>query len=171
MSGTRLNETSIEPARLYDDADVPTQDSTYTHEATDYSEAGTAGLSIVGVTDDDGRLLLVIEPEAGHAVLPHTPVETGDKWATIARDHVAAASGLEVELEAIILVRRVEHRVEGETAARETTHHVLFAASPVGGTFEGLCETNDWELRWCEKLPEGIDADDNARTDIQRLLD
>lgn len=171
MSEKLLPDANIDPERLYENEYVDTERRTYTHEDTDHCEADTEGLAIAGITDDDGRLLVLIDPAAGHAVLPNDTVGDGDDWAMVAREHVAAAAGIEITVDDVRLVRRVDHVVEGE-GIRETTHHVLFAASRDGGQFEGLCETNDWEFQWCEEIPVDRSGDDDgALEDIERFLE
>lgn len=175
MTGDESIETAdgiedIGPERLYGADDVPTEERTYDHDDAGHCEAEAAGRAIVGLTAPDGRVLLVTNPEAEHALLPNAVVEPGEDWAAAARDRISGMAGIDPTLEAIELVRRVEHVVDGETVS--TTHHVLFAASaPDDRIPDGLCDDNDWELGWYDRVPYADGSDDGGATaDVGRFL-
>lgn len=165
MTDTVTHPASVEPAALYERDAVATEQRTYTHEDPDHCEADAAGRAIVGLTDDDGRLLVVVEPDGAHVVLPNEVVAPGDDWAAAARERVVGMADIDVTLDGVALVRRVEHVLGDETEPRSTTHHVLFEASPAGGDVGGLCDTNDWELRWWTGVPPAFSADDSPAVD------
>ena len=160
----------IDAERLYADGDVPTERRTFDHEDADHCEAAAAGRAIVGASAPDGRVLLVTNADEEHAILPNTVVDPGEDWAEAAREHLRKAAGIDVELEGVELVRRVDHAVDGEVV--ETTHHVVFAASaPDDRIPDGLCADNDWELGWYDHLPYGAGEDDaGVAADIRRVL-
>jgi hypothetical protein len=174
MSGFSHSDGSIDPAQLFDDGEVDTERRTYEHEDSDHCETGALGRSIVGVTDDDGRLLLVVDPDERNLVLPNATIQPGDDWAAAGRERVEAVAGIDVTLDGLVLFRRVEHATEGsETARTSTTHHVLFAASADSNAeFDGRCEDNDWELGWYDEVPfEFDDAGTGALEDIRLFLE
>lgn len=175
MTGDASIETAdgtagIDPERLYADGDVPTERRTFEHGDADHCEADAAGRAIVGVTVPDGRVLLVTNPVAEHAILPNEVVDPGEDWVEAARDRVAAMAGIDVALTGVELVRRVEHTVDGEVGG--TTHHVLFAATaPSDAIPDGLCDDNDWELGWYDAVPHENEGDDGgAMADVRRFL-
>lgn len=172
-TGTISEETRIDPERLFDEGDVDTDERTYTHETGDHCEADAVGRAVIGVTDADGSLLLVVDPAEGHALLPNETVASGEDWAAVGRERIAGMAGLEVALDGIVRVRRVEHVVEGE-AERRTTHHVVFGASVDESRppLDGLCDDNPWELRWCDDLPvEDDDGGTGSIDDVRLFLD
>lgn len=174
MSILTLTDGSIDPAQLFDDGEVDAERRTYTHEEPEHCETGALGRSILGVTDDDGRLLLVVDPDGRNLVLPNAKIAPGDDWAVAGRERVEAMAGIDVTLDGVALVRRVEHETEGvETAPTSTTHHVLFEASAdPDATFDGLCDDNDWELGWYDEVPfEFDDGDTGALADVRLFLE
>lgn len=167
-----------DPQAFAENAGVAFESRTFTHETADYPETGGAGLAVVGITDDEGALLLLVQPTAEHAVLPHATVDPDDDWAAAARAHVEALTGLEIAIDGVRRVRRVEHVVSGEDAPRETTHHVVLAGSVPGSapTTTGLCEDNDWEVGWYRTAPVDLTAADTtgeqtAHEDVRSFLD
>ncbi|PSP42765.1 hypothetical protein BRC68_10485 [Halobacteriales archaeon QH_6_64_20] len=75
MTETIPADTAIEPERLLNEGRVDTERLTLTHENgdhyRDHCETDAIGRAIVGVTDADDRLLLVVNFENGHATLPN----------------------------------------------------------------------------------------------------
>lgn len=174
MSGLASVDGSIDPEQLFADGDVDTERRTYTHEDPDHCETGAVGRSIVGVTDEAGRLLLVVDPDAETLILPNDTVEPGGDWRAAGRDRVEAMAGIEASLDDVVLVRRVEHEIEGSGCARTaTTHHVLFEASvDPDAALDGLCEDNDWELGWYDEVPfEFDDHGTGALEDVSLFLE
>jgi hypothetical protein len=83
-------------------------------------------------------------------------------------------AGLDVTLDGVVLVRRVEHVLR--TAERDrtaTTYHVLFEASPGSDVaLDGLCEDNHREPGWYDEVPfEFSDHGTGALEDIRLFLE
>jgi hypothetical protein len=159
----------IDPARLYTDGAVSTEERTFEHDQADHCEAEAAGRAIVGVTDGP-RLLLLTNPTEGRVILPNATVDSGERWAAVGQERVAGLAGLDVTLEAVRMVRRVHHRVDGEH--QRTTHHVLFSGTAdASAPLAELCADNDWSVGWHESLPyEFDDGDSGVLADVRRLL-
>lgn len=136
----------------------------------DHREADTEGRTIVGMTDKEGQLLVAVEPEADHAVLLNDTVGAGENRVVVARAYVSATAGIDTVIDEVQLVRGVDHVTEGEDDPRSTTHHVLFAASPASGEFDGLCDTKDWEFQWREKVPVEDGNGTGVLDEIRRFL-
>lgn len=167
-----------DPQAFAEDAGVPFESRTFTHETPDHPEAGSAGLAVIGVTDRDGALLLLVQPAADHAVLPHATVDSTDDWAVAAQEHVEALAGLEVAIDGVRRVRRVEHVVAGEDGPRGTTHHVVLAGSVAGSAppTASLCDDNDWAVGWHRTPPVDLESaerpgEQTAHDDVRRFLD
>ncbi|PSP64938.1 hypothetical protein BRC77_02810 [Halobacteriales archaeon QH_8_64_26] len=78
--------------------------------------------AIIGVTDVDGRVLLVAHPEERIAILPNDTVAPDEEWATVGRSWVEGAAGVDVTIEDIERVRRVEHAIENRDGVESVTY-------------------------------------------------
>lgn len=168
----RADEHVTDPAAITEHTGIPAEHETYHHDDVDHCEHEAAGRAIVGVINNEGRLLCVVHPEEGHVVLPNETVPAGGDWAAVARERAAGMADVEVTLDGVQLVRTVDHAVAGTVESR--THHVLFTASLADpdAPLEGLCNDNPWELRWLSAVP-GRAGDDpqGPYVDIKRLLE
>jgi hypothetical protein len=178
MTETISADTIIDPERLFNNDSIDTEERTHTHENEEHyrnrCEAGTVGRTIVGITDADGRLLLLTDPEEGHALLPNDTVSGDESWTTIGREWVEGAAGIDVTIEHIERVRRVEHAIENRDGVESVTYQIVFSASiPSAGTIpDGLCADNPWELGWYGELPFRMDdAGPGILDDIRLFLD
>jgi hypothetical protein len=178
MTETISAETDIDPERLFENGRVDTKRLTLTHEDAEqhdeHCEADTVGRTIVGVTDASGRVLLVIHPGERIATLPHDTVAPDGEWATVGRNWVEGAAGVDVTIEDIERVRRVEHAIENRDSVESVTYQIVFGASvPSTGTIpDGLCAENPFELGWYGELPfEMDDAGPGILDDIRLFLD
>lgn len=168
-----IDPTDIDPERLFEDGRVETDTRTYTHETADHCEAGTAGRAIVGLTDEAGRVLLAVDRTEKHVILPNAKVAPGEDWAAVGRERVEGLAGVEVTVDGVERVRRVEHVLEDDldSTAGEPTYHVVFGASLASaGQLDDLCADNDWELGWYEALPFPVEDDDRGVLDDLRLF-
>lgn len=175
----RIDDGLTDPVAYAERTGIGLQHRRFNHDTTDYPEAGSAGLAIVGVTDDTGALLLLVHPRDDHVVLPHAPVAYDGDWAATAREHVDELTGIRIALDVVTRVRRVDHLVSGETDPKETTHHVVFGGSvaepdPPTPT---LCSDNEWQIGWYEEPPVDLAAapdaegEDTAYNDVRLFLD
>lgn len=89
------------------------------------------GMVAVGVTNDAGELLLLVNESQSHVLLPYGWVESGDDWIAVAERRVPELTGIRVEIETVARARRVEYRLEG-SERRTTAHQVLFSAAANG---------------------------------------
>lgn len=134
------------------------------------------GRIIVGLTDDDGRLLLS-SPGCGDAwLLPYAPVQPNEDYAAVARRDLAERAGIDVVVAGVERVLRKEYRIEDDEVRRTTVHHVVVSASPADGDAiphnpgpnetdnPGPDEADATDLRWFDDeppvLPEGEPLDD-----------
>ena len=148
-----------DPAPIAAYEDVHTSIETITHERHDHAGADVDGHAVVGVTNDVGELLVLIEPDRKIALLPHGTVEPGDDWAAAARSSVEGQTGVSIALDAVAAVRTVVHLVDG--SEHTTTHRIVYSGSPTGGEIRdckrsAAAGTDGWEARWVETLPDGV---------------
>jgi len=174
-----VSTESIDPATLAERSGVEYCEETFTHEERAHCEAGAAGRAIVGVTNRSGELLLWVDGD-GHAILPNVVVDPDADWWAVAREDVTATTSLAVEFEGVERVRAVDHEVETDTGTThlETTHHVVFRASPAPATGDRVALDGDtcdetWTAGWYDHAPVDLDAagDDSVAADVRLFLD
>jgi hypothetical protein len=179
MTGTIPPNGTTDPERLFENGSIDAEERTYTHGDEEHYRnrhpAGTVGRTIVGITDADGRLLLLTDPEEGHALLPNDTVGSGENWTTVAREWVEGQAGVEVTIDGIERLRRVEHAIEGEETPRSHVHHVVLSGSVVSTApgevpLDELCADNPWELGWYEQLPFEVEDPESDPIDDVRLF-
>lgn len=167
-------EHLADPDPIAEREDVHTSSETVIHERRDHAGTDVDGHAIVGVTNDEGKLLVLIEAGRGIAILPHGTVEAGDDWATVARQGVEGLTGVSVAIDATVAVRRVTHVVDG--SEHTTTHRVVFSGSADGGEIRECKRSADagddgWEARWVEALPDGVSPPEGgAGNDLEVFL-
>jgi hypothetical protein len=144
-----------------DDAtDVPSEDFGELREEL----APTDGWAVVGLTNDDGALLLMDDGRHGWT-LPAIPVRDGD-WADRAREVAESLTGRPTDLIGVERVRRLDYREE-DGDGHLTVHHVVLRAAstsgePVADEPTVGCDGSA-EVEWFDALPddlEGVPADD-----------
>ena len=169
-TGSESATDPIDPESLADTAAVEVQEATFTHEDADHCEAGAAGRAIVGVTDNAGEILLCIRGDGDHAILPNGIVENEGEWRETAREAVETL-GVDIDLDGVERVRRVDHEPEGGTHL-ETTHHVVFRATHSGeGRDEPAIACDDeWTARWVAESPVDLDREGESVSDDIRLF-
>ena len=119
-----------------------------------------AGMAIAGVTDGDGRLLLLEHEQAALPALSYTRVDPGEDFVAAARDVVVAGTGIEARIDEPLRVRRCTYR--SEHGAETTGYDVVFGASPVG---DGDPDAgHDWTAAWRD--PESVDLPDDEDNDV-----
>lgn len=168
---------SIDPATLAERSGVDYCEETRTHDERDHCEAGAAGRAIVGVTDGDGgdgALLVCLREGGDHAILPNGIVDADGAWTDAAREAVETL-GVAVDIEGVERVRRVAH-VHEEGTHLDTTHHVVFRASPAdegddrhGDRDEPAIACDDaWTATWADEVPVDLDGqNDGVAADIR----
>ncbi|QFU81654.1 NUDIX domain-containing protein [Natronorubrum aibiense] len=133
----------------------------------------------VGIINDGGDVLW-IDDGSRDWTLPAAPVSRNETWATAARRIAAAATGVDVDLDAPVRVRRVAFQHDDQ---RHTTYNVVVRTAPVSGRPVGdepivpagddsLSGSSDeptalgtarHERLWLDHVPEsestGVDAD------------
>lgn len=142
------------------DRPVPVSEDRRVREDRDHCGTERAGEAVVGVENDAGEILLLVNHDAGVALLPHGLVQSGDDWAAVARDGVEGKTGIPVELDGVEHAWEVDHVVEGEDL-HTTTRRVVFRGSP-RTTDVQECKrsaeagSDDWVAGWFDGLPEDV---------------
>lgn len=161
---------SPDPRRLRERGEVEYTERTVTHEDDDHCGAEAAGRAIVGVTNDRGEVLLIVDERGEHAFLPNGTFDADDHWPTVARDTAAAVAGEPVALGEPRAVRRVEHVADGDDEPHNTTFQVVVGGSVDGEVDPGV-DAAGVTAGWFDELP--VPADDergNATADVRRFL-
>lgn len=163
-----------DPVAAADSAGLAIDQRTHVHENReqyhDHCESDAIGRTIVGVTDRDDRLLLVVSREEKAAVLPNETVTPGEDWVTVGREWVEGAAGIDVTIDGIERVRRIDHEIAGEDLPVSTIYHVVFGGSaPSETAIDGMCEDNPFELGWHDELPVAEEESDHI-ADVQLFI-
>ena len=161
--------TVTNPAAVAERRGVAFEQRTYERDDVEHCETDAAGRVVVGITDGDGRLLLVVNPEDEFAVLPNETVEPDGDWAAVGRWLIEEMTGADTTLDSVWAVREVEHVVDGERQSR--THHVVLEGSIADDTVTDGFDEADCEFRWVETVPEWLEADGtDERADVERFV-
>lgn len=127
-----------------------------------------AGVAAVAVTNDDGALAFA---EFDHGpMLPWFPVDPDGDFADGAHTAAEALLGIDIELDALVRIRRKEST--SDDGERAVADDVVYAASPAGdGTLPAEvpnceAETADWDA----EVPDGV-ADGSMRADAELFLE
>ncbi|WP_435347010.1 NUDIX hydrolase [Haloarchaeobius sp. HRN-SO-5] len=166
-------DVPADPTELAARPGVEATTDSFPHGDEDHCEADYAGRAIVGVTNDAGELLLVVDRDAGRAVLPSPKVEYDGDWTATAREEVAEVAGLDVRITGVERVRHAEHVLEGDDEVFDETTHVVFAAEPTADDPE-LADRTDgaWAVEWHDSYPADLFDDDSAEAeDVRSFVD
>lgn len=164
-----------DPVAAADSAGLAIDQRTHVHENReqyqDHCESDAIGRAIVGITDADDQLLLLVSREEKAAMLPNETVAPGEDWATVGREWVEGAAGIDVTIDGIERVRRVDHEIEGEDSPESTIYHVVFGGSvPSEATIDGLCADNPFELGWHDELPVAEEEESAHVADVRLFI-
>jgi hypothetical protein len=130
-----------------------------------------AGMVIAGVTDADGRLLLLGHEDAPYPTLPYGKVTPADDWVATTRATVADSTGVAVTVDD---VRRVRHNTYRSKAGEETTGYDVVVAASSDGDGDLLVEPEqEWIPTWRDTatldLPD--EPDNDVLNDIRLFVD
>jgi len=174
MPPTASTEDKFDPQAVADRSGVETDERTYVHEDTDHCEADAVGRVIVGVTNERGESLLLVDHERSIALLPNTTVDADEGWHAAARRAVADETGIEGILDGPVCVREIEHTTEQSETPHNETFHVVFDASTRDDAEPTALEDSPFEVGWYDTLPVDISAthpaQGDALEDVQRVL-
>ena len=162
-----------DPTELAKRDDVDAVTDTLPHGDEDHCEAEYAGRAIVGVTNDDGEVLLVTDRDAGRAVLPSPKVEHDGDWTATAREELADIAGMAVQITGVERVRHAEHVIQGDDEVFDETTHVVLAADPVAADPElPDLDAEEWSLEWHDSYPDELLEDARPEAgDVQLFVD
>ncbi|WP_267639876.1 hypothetical protein [Haloarchaeobius amylolyticus] len=118
---------------LADEVDADYRETPNDHESESHCEAEYAGRAIAGITDEQGRLLLMVHEPSGKPLMPNVKVEGDEAWLPPALAEIDHLVGLAVEFAGTERIRRVDHHIEGSDEVFESTTHVVFRAVPAAG--------------------------------------
>jgi len=177
MDLTHDHDSPLDPQTLTSRSDVRVTTERTPHESRDHCSTGTVGRAVIGVTNDAGEVLLLINDEHGIALLPNETVEADDSWLAVARDTVAGYTGISVDIEEVLAVRTVDHVTDDDEDPHLTTHRVVFAATATGGEIRECKRraengSDGFRAGWFDSLPDGIDpAPGGASNDLELFVE
>jgi len=154
-------ESLSDPGRLFDDDRVDWRERSHAvdAEAFDAVRERVDSHAVVGVTDDDGRVLC--RDDASHGwTLPAATVPDDGDWAATARRDLGASLDATLALSFPKRIRHVAITVDDPTDARRAdAYDVVFPARPT----DDLPVVDDDALAWFDAVPpeqDGALADD-----------
>ncbi len=169
-------ETLTDPARFRDHDDVHYEERTETHADADHCRAHSRGMAIVGITAADSSVLVATHLEEPVALLPNARLEDGEDWLAAADRAVETLTDEPIDVGPPILIRDLDHRLEGDDTVHTTSLTVIFEASPEadGATAANLTAgtTCNWDADWVHSFPDGCTATpERAAADIRLFLE
>jgi len=172
----RHDDSAIDPEAVQSRDDIPATTEQQPHDSPDHCSVGAVGRAVIGVENDAGEYLLLVNDEAGVALLPNETVDADDEWLTTAAETVEGQTGFTVDIDEILAVRTVEHVLQADDKPHLTTHRIVFSATPTGGAIRDCKQTvdsgsDDWRAGWFDELPDGIEVPPNGPgNDFELLL-
>lgn len=162
-----------DPESLRGRPSVPFREETRSLTRKEYESIAeeVASHAAVGITDDDGDVLLMNDGSHGWTLVA-VPVEPGEDWTAVAQREAEKLLGVAVDLERVELVRRVDFRREDDDGQRTTMYDVVFRASVDGDpVVEGADGPNEDSpsLEWFDTVPDGQEAE--VADDIRLFVD
>jgi len=171
LQGRTLNhgmDSLSDPGRLWDDEDVDWRERTHDVDAEAFEETRehVDSHAVVGITDDDGRVLCHDDGSHGWT-LPAATVPSGGDWATTARRELGELLDATVTLAPPERVRHLAFVVDdAQDSRRADTYDVVFPARVDGEVLPADEATDtDAALAWFDAVPaeqDGPLADDVA---------
>lgn len=178
-------ESLTEPETLRERADVPDTEVRRTlddraFEGMQNHYSSIDGVVQVGVTTDDGRLLLQGSVESGNWAPPGGSIPPGEDWVTAARRTMETQTGVDIAIDTVELYEHLVFEHEDDPDRRFSAPGVSFAASVVDAPAEflddpdivehpQLAEDHDQTFAWFETVP--ADARENHVEHIEMFLD
>lgn len=182
--GTDIERLS-DPETLVDRGDVPVTEVERTlggerFEGMREHYSRIDGVVQVGITTDDGQLLLQGSETAGQWAPPGGPVGPGQDWVEAARQTMETQTGVELTVDSVELCERLTFRCEDDPTEQFSAYGVSFAASPVAADAGFLDDPaivdhphlppdHDQTFAWFDGVPD--DANENHVEHIERFLD
>lgn len=120
-----------------------------------------AGVAVVGITNDDGELLLVKTDWSDGWVLPGYSIEPGDDWVETAESAAERQTGLEIEIERVARVNRRFYKKEASDEQFSSGYAVVFMGTPTDDTqsLDSVTPTCEEivDRDWFDKSPDNVD--------------
>jgi hypothetical protein len=170
-------ESLTDPESLRDRDDVAFTEETdvldrETYETVREQSETDDGAALVGVTNDDGEVLL--KDTCTGWLAPGVNVAPDDDWTTAARREAESWLDVAVELDDVEHARRIDHRVEGDdTPDRidDPFYLVFFRASLAPGETPPVDSDDEDapDLEWFDEVSAGVDGD--LEEDVEVFFD
>ena len=136
-----------------------------------------AGVVQVGITDEDGRVLLQGSPEDGDWAPPGGPVEPGADWVAAAKRTMESQTGVDIEIRDVRLLERLRFRpADGEETV--SSWGVTFGAAVEDERFlrdpeivdhPYLPAEHEQTFAWFDAVPE--DANNNHVEHVELFVE
>lgn len=156
-------DSFADPETLRGRAGVPFHEDTrlVSREEFESVAESTDSHAVVGITNDEGEVLLMNDGSHGWTLIAF-PVEPTEDWTAVASQEAARLLGVTVVVEQVELVRRIDFGTTDDDGQRTTMFNVVFRASVDGNLdVEEPDDTNDDEpsLGWFGEIPDEQDGE------------
>lgn len=178
-------ESLADPGTLPERADMPDTEARQRLDDRAFKRMGNHygsidGVVQVGVTTDDGRLLLQGSAEFGEWTPPGGSVSPGEDWVITARRTMETQTGVDITIDTAELYEHLVFEHAGDPGRRFSTPGASFAASVVDAPptclddpdiveHPQLPEDHDQTFAWFETVL--ADPNENHREHIEMCLD
>lgn len=161
-----------DPGRLLDDEDVDWLDRSRAVDAATFEETRdhVDSHAVVGITDDEGRVLCHDDGSHGWT-LPAATVPHGGDWATTARRDVGDLLGASVSLDRPERIRHVAILVDDDQDSRRADRYDVVFPARVEGDVPAADHDPDGDaaLAWFDAVPPGQEGP--LADDVRLFLD
>ncbi|MFC7142207.1 hypothetical protein ACFQMA_20510 [Halosimplex aquaticum] len=164
-----------DPATLREEPDVEYSETRTTdgQDAFDYFD-GIAGLVAIGITNDEGAVLLMDSPHGWR--LPYGHVDAGSDWLARTEEIGEMLTGVPVRAAEVLRVSEITHELRTDADQTATSFDAVVGTDPVDG--EPLAHDptfGEWEtleLDWFDEVPEdAYHTHADAVDDIEYFLE
>ncbi|SER68527.1 NUDIX domain-containing protein [Natrinema salaciae] len=159
------------PESLRDRESIPFHEETRSVDRTAFESIAedVDSHAVVGITNDEGAVLLQNDGSHGWTLLAF-PAEPGADWTTVVRQEATELLGIEVVLDQVERVRRLDLHLSSDDRQSVTMYNVVFRGA-VDGTIdlEERRRTNDDpKLGWFTGVSD--EQDGAVADDIRRFV-
>lgn len=130
-----------------------------------------AGIVVVGVVDEDGRVLLQEHRQDDGVAPPYAPVREEGEWMATARECIRGFGDGAIEVTEVERLREKSFTPVGDDDRLAEGLDVVVRARPIGppGDLEG--QDGAWQLRWFDALPDGAPEEGAVREDMRLFFE
>lgn len=161
-----------DPESLRDHPDVEFREERTVTQQTSFDYfASIDGLAAVGITNEEGAILLMNSPHGWR--LPYGPINPEEDWITGSQRIGENLTGVTITVSGVERVAKITHYIEG-SRHESITYDVIFRAVPLTGqpvaSSPSFGPWDELELEWFDTVPEDAYWEHGDAVDDIRLF-